>query len=342
MCRSNQQSAIKNQKSTAFTLVELLVVIAIIGILIALLLPAVQAAREAARRIQCANNLKQIGLAIHNFHEARTGLPPAGLIGTGEATWVIHIMPYIEQASAYAALWENDATLQYSYYRTSDQARQLSMGVQRCPSTWRDPLALSTGNNSRPGCPFPGGPGALGDYAVCLDHRNPWQWATWMLPSQVARLHAGTLQCIPYSGALSFMWLSGHAGKMDSSGRVNWVWRRSMANITDGASNTFFVGEKHVRPDESGTTAGGDWSMYNDDGPEGPCRIAGIGFPLARSPTDDIGISGHYLQFGGYHPGVCQFVMGDGHVVALSVTTDEDVLRRLANRKDGEIVTTPD
>ena len=80
-----------------FTLVELLVVITIIGILIALLLPAVQAAREAARRGQCTNNLKQIGLAVHNFHDARKALPPSFLTGGGHAPWLVMILPYVEQ-----------------------------------------------------------------------------------------------------------------------------------------------------------------------------------------------------------------------------------------------------
>ena len=92
----------------AFTLVELLVVIAIIGILIALLLPAVQAAREAARRMQCTNHLKQIGLAIHNFHDGRKGLPPAtvGAWGGGAERWnrvtmFALIYPYMEQTALY-------------------------------------------------------------------------------------------------------------------------------------------------------------------------------------------------------------------------------------------------
>src|SRR5262245_21248983 len=80
----------------AFTLVELLVVIAIIGVLVALLLPAVQSAREAARRAQCTNNLKQIGIAVHNYDDVWKAIPPGcyhGVFGT----WVLHILPYMEQ-----------------------------------------------------------------------------------------------------------------------------------------------------------------------------------------------------------------------------------------------------
>ena len=87
-----------------FTLVELLVVIAIIGILVALLLPAVQAAREAVRRSICTNNLKQIGLAIHGFHQSRSGFPPALLSATGHTTWLVIILPSLEKSALYNAL----------------------------------------------------------------------------------------------------------------------------------------------------------------------------------------------------------------------------------------------
>jgi len=89
-------------KTRAFTLVELLVVIAIIGILIALLLPAVQAAREAARRTQCTNHLKQIGLAMHNYVDANNARLPYGAVGAVYGTWALFILPYIEQEALYS------------------------------------------------------------------------------------------------------------------------------------------------------------------------------------------------------------------------------------------------
>lgn len=100
-CRSSRSAR-------GFTLVELLVVIAIIGVLVALLLPAIQAAREAARRTQCSNNLKQIGLAMHGYHDTHQVLPYGSLIvdvndptNTGASTWVAHILPFMEQQTIY-------------------------------------------------------------------------------------------------------------------------------------------------------------------------------------------------------------------------------------------------
>ena len=91
-----------------FTLIELLVVIAIIAVLIALLLPAVQAAREAARRAQCINNLKQVGIAMHNYHDVAGSLPPGGM-AIVDGTWQLFILPYLELNTLYNA-YNQDGT----------------------------------------------------------------------------------------------------------------------------------------------------------------------------------------------------------------------------------------
>src|SRR4051812_9106844 len=129
--------AFRLQRSRAFTLVELLVVIAIIGVLVALLLPAIQAAREAARRSQCKNNLKQIGLALHNYESTRRTFPPgytsAATVINGPGTgpgwgWGAYILPYLEESSIQIDLQRNISDSLY------DQVRTLTLPVFRCPS----------------------------------------------------------------------------------------------------------------------------------------------------------------------------------------------------------------
>ena len=111
----------------AFTLVELLVVIAIIGVLVALLLPAVQAAREAARRSQCQNHLKQIGLAVHNFEDIYKTLPHSRY--DDRYTWAVEILPFVEQKSLYDQ-WD----LTKNYYKQNAVARMTTVPVYFCPS----------------------------------------------------------------------------------------------------------------------------------------------------------------------------------------------------------------
>jgi type II secretory pathway pseudopilin PulG len=138
--------------------VELLVVIAIISVLVGLLMPAVQRAREAANRTVCQNNLKQIGLSMQLYHHTWHGLPPSRADAQG-ATWAVLVLPYLEQQNLYRT-WN----LQSSYYQQSDTARLTAVPTYFCPSRPR----ASNDSPSIAGDPPEGPrnvPGALGDYA---------------------------------------------------------------------------------------------------------------------------------------------------------------------------------
>ena len=134
------------RRSSGFTLVELLVVIAIIGVLVALLLPAVQAAREAARRMSCANNIRQLALAMHNYESANTKFPPQIMYGKGQKLWSpqARILPYIEQGNLFAGV---DFKQDYGSVMINGQ-RLASMRVPAllCPSEMRDEMRLKNGD----------------------------------------------------------------------------------------------------------------------------------------------------------------------------------------------------
>ena len=149
-----------------FTLIELLVVIAIISILIGLLLPAVQRVREAANRMSCTNNLKQIGLAMHHHHLTFEQLPPSRVSDAG-ATWAVVILPEMEQDNLYRQ-WN----LRWSYFQQNDVARGTPVKNYFCPSrrTSTSPPTLSVSGDLAGLTTNPTHyPGALGDYAVVVD-----------------------------------------------------------------------------------------------------------------------------------------------------------------------------
>jgi prepilin-type N-terminal cleavage/methylation domain-containing protein len=303
----------KRGRRAGFTLIELLVVIAIIGILMALLLPAIQKVREAANKMLCGSNLKQLGIAIHNYHNDFNALPPTRYDPRG--TWAVYLAPYVEQENFYK-LWN----ITRRYDQQTDEARRTSVKLYFCPSR-RGPGQLSVNSDTRDGAAnAPHLPGALADYAVCagspvtVDGRatqSDYWWApTPDYPGQ------------PANGAFQI--------ENDfNSGKG--TRKQRFSQVSDGLSNTLFAGDKHVPSNRLGE-GGWDSSTYNGD--KGSAfRKAGPGAALARSPTQTTG-----GIFGSYHAGVCQFVLGDGSVRSLPVTIDTTTLGRLADRADGLVL----
>ncbi len=234
-----------------FTLIELLVVISIISILIGMLLPAVQKAREAAARISCTNNLKQIGLAMHNYALDYDSHFPASRMGEGYATWAVIILPYMEQSNLY-----NQWNLGQSYFLQNNVARMTPVKSYFCPSrrSANDPPTTSVSGDIPPtnGGTANNVPGALGDYAVVIDPSGTDQ------PSVTTPSLSGSFQIGQGYPLLSF---------------------------TDGLSNTLLVGEKHIPLQNQGV---GWWDCSTYDGEYIQCssRAASAQFPLTVNPQD--------------------------------------------------------
>ncbi len=156
VCRQRRASGRRH----AFTLIELLVVIAIIGILTGLILPAVQHARESAARVQCANNLKQMGDAIYNYHGVTTKLPPSR-VGPQHATWFVVILPYMEQEALF-----NQWNLALPYYEQTPEVQNAFVKAYLCPSRRTTPMPSTQYEVSSVGIPDTlEHPGTQGDYA---------------------------------------------------------------------------------------------------------------------------------------------------------------------------------
>ena len=304
----------KRANTRGFTLIELLVVIAIVAILLGLLLPAVQKVREAAARIRCANNLKQIGLATHNFHDTNEFLVPAWIGDNsrdpdGWATWAVLLLPHLEQQPLYA-LWDLKALAS----RQTPAAYQAQVSTYRCSA--RPDFILSTGDFATPG-------GGLSDYAAAFGtDASGAQSNGAVIPIPANRQTWGTAGGYPTV--------------------LSWRGQLNLLSVTDGTSNTLLFGEKHVRPNslrgknEDRSVFGGQNNSVR--------RMAGLGAngdarPL-RPANDQTGVKANE-SFGGPHSGVTQFVLVDGSVRALPLSTDLQTLTRLVTRNDGLPVNLP-
>jgi prepilin-type N-terminal cleavage/methylation domain-containing protein len=329
------------RKPTAFTLVELLVVIAIIGVLVALLLPAVQAAREAARRTQCVNNLKQIGLAVQNYHDAHKTVPvsarPVGLTSAPRIAALTHLLPYFEQGNLRDQF---DLTKNWGH---ADNRTVVSSRLETllCPS---DPESESRLDGIPEATPWQPNVSAPTDY-------SPTIWVD-------KRLATAGLVDVTNSDA--------NGVPLDAPGIMEYNnTQSSFKMVRDGLSNTILIAESAGRPflyrkdtrvsDDLNTARlnSGGWarpaSDLNIDGSTtdgtqdvGSCAINctnGIDVVASGYPHP------YYNTFGtgepyAFHPGIANHVFGDGSVRSISEEIDIREYARLVTRDGGEIVDT--
>ena len=359
-------NSIRQRRLHGFTLVELLVVIAIIGVLVALLLPAVQAAREAARRTQCKNHLKQIGLATQNFADTYNFFPMGGTkpwpvysaYFTGGKPngpkrqglgWAYQILPFMEQSNIVqgAAASHDVANMVASNIFLSD----IAISGYFCPSRrsptrgtasafpdgvgyWLLDYAAANGGPTRTGASGPASPASFEDM---LEKPNDYsEYLFWGCeacdedPSTKEQAYRGIIQRSDWSTD----------GGGESKGFMLTV---GFQQITDGTSNTLWIAEKRARPSNYDTGRGWDDRGWSDGWDLDTVRSTM--FPLGPDTETPFasqfkyGDEGYAYAFGAAHSGGMNAVYADGSVHFINYDVDREMFNLLGNRDDGAVVT---
>lgn len=290
------------QVKRGFTLVELLVVIAIIGVLVALLLPAVQAAREAARRMSCSNNLKQLGLALHNYHDTNLSFPfgsrqTATPSKTDMVGWHVSILPFVEQTALFANF---DTNLNWNE-APNEQYGRIRMNMYLCPS---------------------GAKVKADDNAVYFTtHYYGMMGPTGTNPQTATTYLENT---------------GGSHGGMSQAGIFYHNDVRNFSSVTDGTSNTFAFGEISWSDRRGLVTRYRVWSRGGRASDfMAPCKN------LANQINSDQTSLFNDMSYGSNHPNGCMFGMVDGSVKFVAQTTAYNVLLSSASMNGGESLMLP-
>lgn len=306
------------RRRRAFTLIELLVVIAIIAILIGLLVPAVQKVREAAARMSCTNNLKQIGLACHNYHDTQGSLPPGGVTdgpccSTPSGTpWAVHILPYVEQ---------NNLNNQYLYTAFNEDptnafVRTQLVKIYNCPSDTNAGKMFNPASGPGSGLQF-----MASSYRAMSGRGYGPNGESWWFddPESGRRLP------------------NNQRGAIHGTSKLYGLQTERLTDIIDGTSNTLMVGEYATRTSPRRATFWAyTYTSYSQSS----------AVPQSRTLMNDydacvaLGDSNPCKRgWGSFHTGVINFVWCDGSVRPVRTSIDMNLFVALATIAGGEVVT---